>query len=181
MLSRPASANSAGSLFTQGIVWLVNENLQLSVLFSLNLCRWVRQVRPSAFSMARSSGVTATSPWPHVPLYTLGWGVGHVVGPLMSATSIWPTVRLCWLAAADQRHTSTWWHGFPRIFSKPYLSLLVCGSHMVAAYSATDLTKLKHAIRFSCVGHFMRFLLINTRRPLHLFAVIVMWSEKCRD
>ena len=64
MLSEPASANSAGSLFHSGIVWLVKENLQSSVLalFSLNLCRWVRRVRPSAFSMPRSSGVTATSP-----------------------------------------------------------------------------------------------------------------------
>ena len=67
------------------------------------------------------------------------------------------------------------------IFSKAYLSLLVCGSHIVAAYSAVDLTKLKYAVCFSCVGHFLRFLRINPRRLLHLFAVIVMWSEKYRD
>ena len=67
------------------------------------------------------------------------------------------------------------------IFSKAYLYLLVCGSHMVAAYSAVDLTRLKYAVCFSCSGHFLRFLWINPRRLLHLFAVIVMWSEKCRD
>ena len=67
------------------------------------------------------------------------------------------------------------------IFSKAYLSLLACGSHMVDPYSAVDLTKLKYAVCFSYVGHFLRFLRINPRRLLHLFTVIVMWSEKCRD
>ena len=85
MLSEPASANSAGSLFHSGIVWLVNENLQSSVLalFSLNLCRWARRVRPSAFSMPRSSGVTATSPCTTLYMSVRHWScrrasnVGH--------------------------------------------------------------------------------------------------------
>ena len=53
MLSEPASTKSAGSLFHSGIVWS-----SVVALFSLNLCQWVRQARPSAFSMPGSSGVT---------------------------------------------------------------------------------------------------------------------------
>ena len=175
MLSEPASANSAGSLFHSGIVWLVNENFQSSVLAlcSLNLCRWVRRVRPSAISMQRSSGVTATSPCTTLYIGARRWScrrasdVGHfnlARSSVMLACCRGPTPHIHLMAR--------FW-----IFSKAYLSLLVCGSHMVAAYSAVGLAKLKYAVCFSCVGHFLRFLRINPRRLLHLFAMIVMWSE----
>ena len=179
MLSELASAISAGTLFHSEFVWLVNKKFAVvcSRHFLSKFVPMGASSTPIIIIDAKIVRVTATSPCTTLYISVRRWScrrasnIGHfnlACSSVMLACCRRPTPLIHLMAR--------FW-----IFSEAYLSLLGCGSHIVAAYSAVDLNKLEYAVCFSCVGHFLIFLRINPRPLLHLFAVIVMWSEKCKD